>query len=139
MEQIKVFLDSDVIVSAILSSKGASFEILQNTHIKKVISEVIRAEVTEVMERLKISSGESMLQGITIMKHTVKKTRIAQMYIPYVLDEEDSHVVAGAHRSTARFLLTHNVKHYHVEKIKQDFNVITMKPGVFLQYLRRTD
>lgn len=137
MDKVKVFLDSDVIVSALLSQKGASFEILKNSNISKTITKTIKAEVSEVVKRLHISySSENIFKNIEIFSVKLDKPRLAKIYLPYVLDEEDSHVVAGASKTKTRFLLTHNVKHYHIELIKRDLQIITVQPGIFLQYLR---
>lgn len=136
MGKIKVFLDSDVIVSALLSSKGASFEILNNTKIVKIITHVIKNEVLEVTKRLNLPIPNRELEQFEIVNISLDKTRIVEKYFPYVLDQEDSHVIAGAEKEKVRFLLTHNLKHYQTDKIKKDFDILTMKPGTFLQYLR---
>ena len=137
MGKIKVFLDSDVVVSALLSQTGASYDILKNPQIGKTISETIRTEVIEVAKRLNISfTDEKVFKEMEVISLKIDKTRLVKNYLPYVLDEEDSHVVAGASKAKVRFLLTHNIKHYHTEKIKRDLGIITIKPGMFLQYLR---
>lgn len=137
MGQIKVFLDSDVVISALLSQKGASFEILKNSQFKKIITEAIKVEVGEVAKRLNIFlSPKDVFQGIEVISLQLDRARLVETFLPYVLDEEDSHVVAGAQKAKVNFLLTHNVKHYHKEKIKDDFKIVTMKPGYFLQYVR---
>lgn len=137
MDQIKVFLDSDVFISALLSHKGASFEILNNISIYKIITKTIQEEVVDVAKRLDISLTQvNIFQKIKIISIKLDKTRIVRSYLSYVLDIEDSHVIAGAHSARTQFLLTHNTKHYHQELIKKDLKIITMKPGNFLQYLR---
>src|SRR3989344_7569203 len=100
MGQIKVFLDSDVIVSALLSQTGASFEILTTSKIKKVISETIQAEVAEVIKRLQIPiSHKNIFKGIEVISLKLDRARLVEIYLPYVLDQEDSHVVAGAYKA----------------------------------------
>lgn len=137
MDKIKVFLDSDVIISSLLSKTGASYEILKNPQITKVVSETIKAEVNDVARRLNIIfSNENIFRKMEVISLKLDKARLVKTYLPYVLDEEDSHVVAGVVNSKSRFLLTHNIKHYQVEKMKRDLEIITMKPGIFLQYLR---
>lgn len=137
MDQIKVFLDSDVFISALLSHKGASFEILNNVSINKIITKTIQQEVTEVAKRIDISlSNVNIFQKIKICSIKLDKARVVRSYLSYVLDVEDSHVIAGAHTARTQFLLTHNTKHYRQELIKKDLKIITMKPGNFLQYLR---
>jgi len=137
MDQIKVFLDSDVLVSALLSKTGASFEIVKNAKIVKVISKTIEEEIHTVASRLDIAFPiQDLLQETETITLNLEKARLSQKYIPYVLDIEDSHVVAGAQKAGVTFLLTHNIKHYHLAKIKNDLDINVMKPGTFLQYFR---
>jgi len=137
MGEIKIFLDSDVIVSALLSEAGASFAILGNLRISKVVTNTIRAEVFEVARRLGIDlSQKDIFHDLEIIALKLDKARLVETYIQYVLDKEDSHVVAGAHKSKVNFLLTHNLKHYRVDEIKTRLGIIVMRPGSFLQYLR---
>ncbi|MBI2009569.1 MAG: PIN domain-containing protein [Candidatus Chisholmbacteria bacterium] len=137
MGQVKVFLDSDVLVSALLSKTGASFKILQNSKITKIISKTIKKEIIDVATRSNINlPSKDIFQSLKIITLKLEKPRLSQRYFPYVLDQEDSHVLAGAHKTKVKFLLTHNLKHYQVAKIRNDFGVSVMKPGLFLQYLR---
>lgn len=137
MGKTKVFIDSDVVISSLLSKKGASFLVLNNNSITPIISDVIQSEIEEVGRRLKIKlDGYESLGGIKVVKMNKAEQRVVDEFAGYVFDQEDSHVVCGAKRSKSKFLLTHNIKHYNVEKIKRDLNILVMKPGVFLQYLR---
>lgn len=137
MVQIKVFLDSDVIISALLSTTGASFEVIKNSKIKRAISKIIKEELDEVTKRLRLNFfDKDLLRNMETLSLGLTKKEIIKIYSPYVIDPEDAHVVAGAHKAKSRFLLTHNTKHYLASKIRNDFGIIVMKPGIFLQYLR---
>lgn len=138
MEEIKVFLDTDVVISALLSQKGASFILLYKTRLKRIISKTIVEEVNEVSGRENIDkrSVRTILQKTKIIPLSLRKEKLLKTYSKYVFDEEDSHVVAGAHISKSDFLLTYNIRHYHVVKIKNDFGIKVIRPGEFLQYLR---
>ncbi len=137
MGKIRAFLDSDVLVSAQLSKNGASFAILGDNSIEKVVSQTIQTEVFDVLQRLgKKPPGSNFFRGVSTIKLDLDKPRLVGMYVPYVFDQQDSHVVAVAHIGKAQFLLTHNVKHFDAEMIKRDLQVLVMKPGFFLQYLR---
>lgn len=137
MGRIKVFLDTDVIISSLLSEKGASFAVIRNPKIEKVISQAVKKEVDEVTIRLNINvDKKEVLENVNIISLNLKKGKLSQIYSPYIFDLEDSHVIAGTHQSKSKFLLTHNTKHYHTEKIRNDLGIIVMKPGMFLQYLR---
>lgn len=138
MEEIKVFLDTNVLISALLSGKGASSYLINKTKINKIISETIKEEVNEVSKRENISkeTARAILKKIKKTTLSLSKEKLLKSYSKYVLDKEDSHVVAGAYISKSDFLLTHNIKHYHAVKIKNDLGIKVMRPGDFLQYLR---
>ncbi|OGK51648.1 putative toxin-antitoxin system toxin component, PIN family [Candidatus Roizmanbacteria bacterium RIFCSPLOWO2_01_FULL_41_22] len=137
MEQIPIFLDTDVIISALISSKGAAFTILNNQMLQKIVSKYIVEEVTEVCRRLKISKQkQSTLKNLTQISVQLKKEELMKTFAGYVLDQEDCHVVAGAVISGTKFLLTYNLKDYRTLKISNDLSVMVMSPGTFLQYLR---
>lgn len=138
MEEVKVFLDTDVVISALLSDKGASYKLLNDTKFKKIISRAITKEVTEVSKRENInqSAVQTILEQTKITPLFLSKEKLLKTYSKYVFDEEDSHVVAGAHISKSDFLLTHNMRHYNVIRIKNDLGIKVMRPGDFLQYLR---
>lgn len=136
MAKIQVFLDTDVIISALLSKKGASFEIINNPKITKVISETIKEELNEVIQRLDIEKQRDFTKKFKKVKLNIQKAGLIEKYSNFTLDEKDTHVVAGAYKSNSRFLLTHNTKHYKLDEIKRRLDISVMKPGKFLQYLR---
>ncbi len=137
MDPIAIFLDSDVIIAALLSEKGASSEIIKNGALKKFVSKTIIKEVDEVSTRLHIDTPDKTLfETFYVISLDIKKERLAKKYFAYVSDLEDSHVVAAARRSKSSFLLTHNLKHYNTDLIEQKLKIIVLNPGQFLQYLR---
>ncbi|MDP3994712.1 MAG: putative toxin-antitoxin system toxin component, PIN family [bacterium] len=139
MGKIKVLLDTDVVISSLLSVKGASYEIIhKKPNIEKVISKTIEKEASIVSERLRLNKKllAQTFRKTKIISLDIKRKSLINKYRRYVFDTEDSHVVASAEKSSAKFLLTYNTKHYDSEKIKNDFKIIVMKPGIFLQYLR---
>jgi predicted nucleic acid-binding protein len=133
MEKNQVFLDSDVVISALLSNIGASATIIKNKHINKTISRAVQQEVKIVSKRHKILKK---LPKILISARHLGKRRIVKTYARYVFDQQDSHVVAAAHHSKSKFLITHNIRHYNQTKIKADLNIIVTSPGKLLQHLR---
>jgi len=136
MENFKIFLDTDVLVAAILSSQGASFTVIHRAGVKKIISLGVKRELAEVCRRLKIKPQKSLLKNLLILKVGLGKKEIARKYAQYVLDPQDAHIVAAAHQGKARFLLSYNLKHYQLLKIKNELGILVTQPGFFLQYLR---
>ena len=141
MEKIQVFLDTDVIISALLSKTGASYELIKSPKVAKTTSKTVQKETNEVAKRLNLGKQETkrIFKNIRVTPPSLTKKEILEKYGKFVFDEKDSHVVAGANRAKSKFLLTHNFKHYQVNKIKAELGIIVLKPGNFLQYLRSLD
>lgn len=134
-----VFVDSDVVISSLLSGRGASHLLLHSNEIIPVISSVSRRELSQVVERLRIEvkDFESLLSSrFRIVPLSQPPTELRRTYEQYVVDIYDAHIVAGAHQAKVRFLLSYNLRHFRAEKIKDDFNILLMTPGMFLQYHR---
>lgn len=138
MEKVKVFVDTNLLVSALISQKGASYEIVQNSNIVKIISPTVSKELTEVSKKFRFRNKdvETILKHLSLKKVSLKKEKLEEIYSGYVMDTKDTHVLSSAKESKTKFLLTHNIKHFRVEKINNDFGIIVIKPGNFLQYLR---
>lgn len=134
---IKVFLDSDVIISSLLSTSGAAHQLLENTSIKFIVSDISVKELKIVATRLNISA-DRLIKLIDNYCQVIKlKTSSRQpAYQDYVLHQGDSHIVSGAHQAKVDFLVSYNTKHFKINKINRDFDITTLSPGHFLQYLR---
>ncbi len=135
-----IFADSDVVISSLISSTGAAYLLLNQTHdLKFYISNLSQEELERVADRLNISQSklETLVKNrlhVKTLNNTVEEAR--EQYKEYVLDIHDAHIVLGAKEVKARFLITYNTKHFLIDKIKQDFNIIVTTPANFLQYLR---
>jgi len=141
MRALSVFVDSDVVISSLISSSGAASLLLKKKikNLKLFISNFSQKELKIVSQRLEIKpdSLEKLVKNrFEIVNLKENNKSLKEKYADYVLDKNDAHIVAGAVKSKAKFLLTYNWRHFKREKIKNDFNVIILTPALFLQYLR---
>lgn len=126
---MKIFVDSDVVISSLLSNTGAAYQLLNTDNdVMKIISNLSQKELKIVMTRLNIDKPLPILEIVNIEDF--------RKYAVYSNDPFDTHIVAAADQAKAKFLITYNLKHYKIDKIKQDLDIIVMTPGTFLQYLR---
>ena len=137
-KKLSVFLDSDVIISALISKKGAAFLLVNNKEITKYISNISLKEIRIVIKRLKLNlkKFESILVNFEIIKIGDNLDEIKNKYNKFVTDKNDAHIVCGIEKSKANFLITYNLKHFNKDLIKQNLKIITLTPALFLQYLR---
>ncbi len=137
---LKVFIDSDVVISSLISSTGAAFLILNQTNdLDLFISNISIRELEEVVKRLDLDQKQlkDLIDerfSVTQLKETIKE--IKTDYLKYVLDIDDAHIVAGAKAGEVQFLISYNTKHFKADKLKDDFNIRVITPANFLQYLR---
>ncbi|MEK9179629.1 MAG: PIN domain-containing protein [Patescibacteria group bacterium] len=126
---MKVFVDSDVVISSLISSMGAAFKLMNSEYeVVKIISNISLKELKIVTTRLSIKKP--------LPHFSIQRIKNIEKYSIYSTDPNDAHIIAGAHKSEARFLITYNMKHYKVELIKRNLDIIVITPGAFLQYLR---
>lgn len=137
---IKVFVDSDVIISSLLSSSGAAFMLLNNSdNVELYLSNFSIIELERVIARLHIKPAKLnnlINTRLTVVEVGESYQAVQKQFADYVLDPHDAHIVAGGQQARATFLVSYNVRHFQAEKLKTDFPLIVMTPGNFLQYLR---
>jgi len=137
--KLKIFLDSDVIVSSLLSKTGAAYLLLNHKNLRFFISNFSLKELNLVIKKLNItqkSLNSLIKRKLKIIKLADNIEKLKKKFALYVADSNDAHIVAGAVAAEARFLVTYNLKHYHDEKIKAEFGLILLTPARLLQYLR---
>lgn len=135
----KVFVDSDVVISSLLSQKGAAYLLLNQQKDSFIISNISQKELEKVIDRLGINPDK--LQTLIKKRFKVVKLggniiRIKNDFEIYSSDPNDIHIVAGATKAKAKFLLTYNLKHFQKQKIYDDLGIIVLTPAQYMQYLR---
>lgn len=135
----RVFLDSDVVISSLISDNGASSMLMHKKSVAKFISSLSYKEIMIVVDRLnlnKVSLQSILKENVYVTKLKIDNKKAKNKFKKYVNDLEDSHIVAGAVGSKANFILTFNLKHFNINEIKEKFKINILTPGNFLQYLR---
>ena len=135
---MRVFIDSDVVISSLLSTTGAAYFLLNQSEIHPVISNVSYEELQIVVNRMTINPEKFKTSSKQFEKYTLsqKLSQIKKSYASYVTDINDAHIVAGAKESHVKYLITYNLKHFKTDKIKSELDILLLTPALFLQYLR---
>lgn len=139
MSSIKLFLDSDVVIAAYLSNKGAANSVIVSSKLDLFISNYSQMELNRVAKKTKMKQKKLdnlIKNNIIIYEFKQPIEQVRKKYSQYVKDINDAHIVAGAVQTQANFLLTYNLKDYRIDKIRSAFDLLIMQPGNFLQYLR---
>jgi predicted nucleic acid-binding protein len=136
---MRVFIDSDVVISSLLSSTGAAYFLLNQSEIEPVISSISQKELQIVVKRmgLKEENLEILIKNrIEVLNIKKEVKQVKKEYETYVTDINDTHIVAGAHSAKVKYLISYNLKHFKTDKIKDELNILLLTPALFLQYLR---
>jgi len=135
----KVFIDSDVVISSLISRKGAAHLLLNSKNLEYFVSNLSIKELKIVTDRLDIDrlSLKNLIKNrfkLIELKETAKELK--DKFNDYVSDVNDAHIIGGACEAGVKFLISYNIKDFNVDKIKKDFDIIVITPANFLQYLR---
>jgi predicted nucleic acid-binding protein len=139
---LRIFIDSDVVISSLISVSGAAYALLHAKSGKFVayVSNYSTIELEGVITRphLNLSKEDlrQRLSGLSTVAIKMSDQEIEREFTKYVTDINDAHIVAGTKLANASFLITYNIRHFKAEMLSQDFEVILMTPAMFLQYLR---
>ena len=138
---MKIILDTNIILSALFSSKGASNKLLIWLFKQKkkynVISNTLVTEYEDVLTRdknikqynnLTINEIERFLDDICLISHHQK---IYFLWRPFLKDSNDDMVLEVAVNAGAKAIITFNPKDF--KGVKEKFNIEILTPKEFLK------
>lgn len=134
---MNIIFDTDVVISASLSSRGAAYYLLhQNFALftsTKQLREIQRV-ATELSEKFTID-----FKVIRLFEKTAKKISLKNeaLFLKFVNDLNDAFILAEAAAAHAQFLITYNITDYHSIDIFQHFGIKILTPAFFVQLLRK--
>jgi len=134
-EILRVCVDSDALIAGLMSRKGASHAMLVLGEIGLFTLVVPRAAIDEVrrnLDRLLPAAVPLFEQFLAIpgLELCTPSTR-DEVAAAELADAEDVPIFAAAISAGARFLATHNVRHFH-----SGLGVRVVKPAVLLEEAR---
>lgn len=137
LPKIKVFVDSDVIISSLISTRGAAHLLLHDRlNLTLTVADTQLPELKQVTKRLKLNPGR--LNNLIDKKVKIIKPKKSDFTDAENLttDPNDRHIAVGIVASKPKFFVSYNLRHFRIEKIKTDLKVICLTPAQLLQYLR---
>ncbi len=137
---LRLYVDSDVVISSLILATGAAHMLLHSTEeVELYVSNLSTLELEKVVDRLQLDSkklSQVISTRFVLVKISQSPKAVQQLFADYVRDNDDTHIVAGAKEAKVMFLISYNIRHFESEKLRQDFQIILLTPGMFLQYLR---
>jgi putative PIN family toxin of toxin-antitoxin system len=139
MSSVKILIDTNVILSGLLSQKGTSYKLLQLVPKKKftiVMSVPLILEYETILHKnirklnLSRTDIDDFLDYIcAISEHT----KIYYLWRPILKDPYDDHILELAVSSNAKYIVTFNISDFNEAK---KFGISPIEPDEFLKTLR---
>ena len=134
----KIIIDTNVIISALLSKRGASYKLMYQITRKDFevsVSVPLVAEYEKVavehIENLRFTV-EEVVKYIDFICSIAKKRKIYYLWRPYLRDPKDDMVLELAVASGCKYLITFNKKDFRgIEK----FGILALTPKEFLDLI----
>jgi len=129
-----IVIDTNVLLSAIYSNKGASYKLLSMIDSDKFIVNISSTLIYEYEEILKLKSKLEIKYVDSILNYICsigKKNKIFYLWRPKLKDSDDDFLLELAVKSNS-IIVTLNGKDF---KPASEFNLKVMTPKEFLQYI----
>lgn len=134
MKKYKIVIDTNVIISALRSNKGASYKLLLNIDSERIIVNIsvpLVIEYEAVAKRATQKIKEFIIDDILdyICAISVEK-KIHYLWRPYLKDAKDDMILELAVASESDYISTFNVKDF---KGSEEFGIEVITPQNFLK------
>ena len=137
----QVVLDTDVLVAAARSNRGASFELLRlfdsgDTRWKWNISTAILIEYEAVLKREQHRQGRDLADVDRLLDDVAARANrhaIFFLFRPHLTDPDDEFILELALAAGAHYIVTHNWNDF---RNAERFGVRVVSPGEFLKIIQ---
>lgn len=140
---MKIFLDSSVLIAALLSSEGGSAQILEfceagllqgniSRDVLREIEEVVQRKLPEIHSKIRKIMRSSSLKIIgKIHPLLLKKSR------GWIADPGDAKILAAAKQGRVQYLITLDLRHFIKDpRVAEKSGLKILTPGDFLKMFR---
>jgi putative PIN family toxin of toxin-antitoxin system len=139
MNRIKIVLDTNIILSGLLSKKGSSYKILKLIPSGKFdifisVPLILEYESVLLKQIKKLNLNKSDINDfLDYICSAAEHTKIFFLWRPILKDAYDDHILELAVASSADYIVTYNLKDFHESK---KFGIESISPEDFLNKLR---
>ena len=135
---MRVVIDTNVLLSSLLSRRGASFRLVQrlgSSQFQPVISPPLCLEYEDVFRRPGLLPGYSPQDISDFLDYFLSQCiecRIHFLWRPHLPDPKDDSVLELALAGSAPFIITHNIRHF---RGTDSLGIRAVTPDEFLSIL----
>lgn len=133
---LRIVIDTNVLVSGLMSSAGASFQLLRligDPRFDVALSVPLVLEYEDVLKRESTSLGLEPADVDVLIRYWCSVAHLQEIHFlwrPVLRDPKDDHVLELAVASGSGAIITHNVRDF-AESVK--WGVEAVRPGEFLR------
>jgi len=138
----RVFLDSSVLISGVISQTGAASAILdlgEAGEIVIILSKGVLVETDRVFERKFPNLAGEFRKFIKNLSPSVADDPTSQEIrdAESVIDKDDVPILAAAKKENIHYLVSLDIKHFHTSKARQYLKSPVVTPAQFLTEFRK--
>lgn len=137
---MKIVLDTSVLVAAVRSRNGASFQLvsmLPSAKFEIALTVAVYTEWQAVLTRPEnmppTATADDALAFLRYLASVAHLQDVHFLWRPFSRDPDDDMIVECAVASGCEYIVTHNVKDF---RLVEELKVKVIKPGTFLKLLR---
>ena len=141
---MKIVLDTNVLVMALRSRRGASFRLLSELPAKDfeiVLTIPLHTEYQDVLSRpqiLELGYTQNDIKELTRYLASIShKQEIYYLWRPWLKDPKDDMVLEAAFASQSEYIITYNTKDFVGKGIEKSFGIKPVNAKEFLMQLGR--
>ena len=136
MGQVNVVIDTNVLISALMSKQGASYKLLMSLEDNKFIPNVsvpLFLEYESVTKRDGVITALNFKEIDSILDYILSNSRVRKVFYlwrPYLKDPKDDLVLELAVESQSEYIITFNKKDF---KGSEKFGIRAVTPQEFMK------
>lgn len=137
---LKIVIDTNVVLSALKSNRGASYALmalLPSAKFETSLSVPLYTEYQDVLTRDKNMTGTSTKEDILAycryLANMSQRKDIFFLWRPWLKDPKDDMVLELAVASNSEYIITYNIKDF---KRIESFGVQAIRPADFLEIIK---
>lgn len=140
---MRVILDTNILVSALRSNRGASYAIvsqLPSEQFQIALTIPLYLEYQDVLTRPEHMTGastrEDILNFLRYLCSIAHRQQVFFLWRPWLKDPRDDLVLEAAVASQSRYIVTHNLRDFTGRGIEEYFGITPVSPQEFLNRIR---
>ena len=139
---MRVVLDTNILVAATRSSRGAAYAIVSQLPSPKfeiALTIPLYVEYQDALTRPEIMKEQytvdEAIQFTRYLSRIAHKQKIYFLWRPWLRDPKDDMVLEAALASKSRYIVTHNLKDFMNKGIEENFSIYPVDPKQFFDII----